>query len=103
MPEIKLVIQIHQKENYLLLQIQKTFPGSIGFRKCLKTYYYNNVSFGSAKKIIEYFDKFHLMKVKNTQYCIWRKVYIKINEKFHLAPLGVKYIINSKKRMSNLI
>lgn len=103
LPEIRLVIQINQKENCLLLQIQKTFGGSIGFRKCLKTYYYSSVSFGSAKKIIEYFDKFHLMGVKNTQYCIWRKVYIKINEKFHLTPLGVKYIINSKKRMSNLI
>lgn len=102
LPEIRLVIQIYQKESWLLQQIQKQFGGSIGFRKLNNTYSYSSVNFGSAKKIIEYFDVYHLMGVKMTQYVLWRKVYIKIQEKFHLTQIGVKSIINVKKRMSNL-
>lgn len=102
LPEIRLVIQIDQKENYLLHQIQSEFGGSIGFRVSQNTYYYNSVCFTSAKKIIHYFDKFHLMGVKQTQYVLWRKVYTKIQENFHLTVQGVKWITNVKKRMSNL-
>lgn len=102
-PEIKLVIQIDQKEKNLLLQIQKKFNGSIHFRASQSTYYYSSVSFSSAKKIIQYFDKFHLMGIKQTQYVLWRKVYVKIQENFHLTTLGVKWITNVKKRMSNLL
>lgn len=101
-PEIRLVIQIDQKEKDLLLQIQKEFGGSIGFRLSQNTYYYSSVNFASAKKIIEYFDKFHLMGAKQTQYVLWRKVYIKIQEKFHLTFLGIKWITNVKKRMSKI-
>ncbi len=113
LPEIRLVIQIDQKENFfffskaqayrqLLLQIQKHFGGSIGFRSAQNIYYYSSVNFKSAKKVIQYFDKFHLMGVKMTQYVLWRKVYIKIQEKFHLTPLNIKWIRNVKKRLSNL-
>ena len=131
LPEIRLVIQIDQKEKYLLSQIQNEFGGSIGFRplRCKatgekpfvasvalqrkgqrketrgvsqNTYYYSSVNFTSAKKIINYFDKFHLMGVKQTQYVLWRKVYIKIQEKFHLTNDGVKWINDVKQRMSKL-
>ena len=86
----------------MLHQIQSEFGGSIGFRVSQNTYYYSSVSFTSAKKIIHYFDKFHLMGVKQTQYVLWRKVYTKIQENFHLTVQGVKWITNVKKRMSNL-
>lgn len=102
-PEIRLVIQIDQKEKDLLLQIQNEFGGSIGFRASQNTYYYSSVNFASAKKIIEYFDRFHLMGAKQTQYVLWRKVYIKIQEKFHLTCLGIKWITSVKKRMSKII
>lgn len=102
LPLIKLVIEIHQKEKDLLLQIQNEFNGSIGFRFSQNTYYYSSVSFASAKKIIHYFDRFHLMGCKQIQYVLWRKVYVKIQENFHLTNLGVKWITNVKKRMSNV-
>ncbi len=103
LPEIRLVIQINQKEKYLLEEIQNEFGGSIGFRVSQNTYYYSSVNFTSAKKIILYLDKFHLMGVKQTQYVLWRKVYLKIQENFHLTANGVKWITNVKKRMSNLV
>jgi hypothetical protein len=102
LPEIRLVIEIHQKEKDLLLQIQNEFNGSIGFRASQNSYYYNSVNFASAKKVIQYFDKYHLMGCKQTQYVLWRKVYVKIQENFHLTQLGVKWITNVKKRMSNI-
>lgn len=102
LPEIRLVIQIDQKKKQLLLQIQKQFGGSINYRRNQDIYYYSSVDFKSAKKVIEYFDRFHLMGVKMTQYVLWRKVYIKIQEKFHLTLVGVKWIINVKKKLSNL-
>jgi LAGLIDADG endonuclease len=102
LPEIRLVIQIDQKEKYLLQEIQDEFGGSIGFRVSQNTYYYSSVNFTSAKKIIQYLDKFHLMGYKQTQYVLWRKVYTKIQQNFHLTVHGVKWITNVKKRMSNL-
>ena len=102
LPEIRLVIEIDQKEKHLLLEIQKNFGGTIGFRVSQNTFYYSSVSFASAKKIIHYFDKFHLMGVKQTQYVLWRKVYVKIIKNFHLTSLNVKWITNVKKTMSNM-
>ena len=102
LPEVRLVIQIDQKSADLLLQIKNEFGGSVGFRETQKTYYYSSVSFASAKNIIKYFDKFHLMGVKLTQYVLWRKVYLRIIQNFHLTEVGVKWIIGVKKRMSKL-
>ena len=102
LPEVRLVIQIDQKGADLLYQIKNEFGGSIGFRKTQNTYYYSSVSFGFAEKIINYFDRFHLMGVKLTQYVLWRKVYLKIQQKFHLTEVGVKWIGGVKKRMSKL-
>jgi hypothetical protein len=100
-----LVIEIYQKEEMLLRLILQPFRGNISFNPvcesaCKKKrymYYYSTVNFESAKKIIEYFDVFHLMGVKMTQYVLWRKVYIKIQEQFHLKKINVKWIINGKK------
>jgi hypothetical protein len=102
LPEIRLVIQIDQKEIDLLLQIKEEFGGSIGFRQTQNTYYYSSVSFTSAKNIIKYFDRFHLMGAKLTQYLLWRKVCLKVEERFHLTPVGVKWISGVKKRIGQL-
>lgn len=99
-PEIRLVIQIDQKEKDLLLRVQNEFGGSIGFRSSQNTYYYSSVNFASANKVIQYFDRFNLMGAKQIQYVLWRKVYIKIQEGFHLTVLGIKWITNVKKRMN---
>lgn len=102
-PEVGVVIQIDQKTEVLLLQIKNTFGGSIGFRKSNNTFYYSSVSYSSAKKCIEYFDQYHLMGVKYTQYMLWRKVFLKIQEKnYKKSILNTKWIFNVKKRMTLL-
>lgn len=46
---------------------------------------YNSVSMGSAKKIINYFDKYHLQSKKHIGYLKWRKVYTLLQNKKHLT------------------
>jgi hypothetical protein len=67
-PEIRLNFQIDQKDNNILLQIKEVFGGNIGYRKNQDTYYYGSTSFGSAKKVISYFDNFHLQSSKYNNY-----------------------------------
>lgn len=104
MAECRVVIQIDQKTECLLLQIKDAFGGSVYFRKSQNTYYYSSVNFASAKRVIQYFDQFHLMGIKMTQYTLWRKVFLKIQiQKFNRTELDYKWITNVKKRMSCLL
>lgn len=97
-------IEIDQKTTSLLLQIKNTFGGNVLFRKSQNCFYYSSVNFGSAKRIIQYFDRFHLMGIKMTQYTLWRKVFLKIqNNNLSKSELDYKWINNVKKRMSCLL
>jgi len=98
--EVRLNFQIDQKKDYLLKLIKKFLGGNIGYRQSQDTYYYGSTSFGSAKKVINYFDRFHLLSSKYTNYLKWRKVYIEIQNKNHLTESGLTKIINIKNRMN---
>jgi len=74
--------------------------GNIGYRKTQDTYYYGSTSFGSAKKVINYFDNFHLLSTKHVNYLKWRKAYIIIQNKEHLTNLGLEQIKKLKKSMN---
>ena len=95
-PEIRLNYQIDQKNNLLLDIIKDYLGGNIGYRKSQDTYYYGSTSFGSAKKVIQYFDKFNLQSRKHVSYLRWRKVYILIQNKEHLMEKGLTKILTIK-------
>ena len=76
--EVRLAFQIWEKEDILLKKIPKLLGGNIGYRKSKDTYYYSSTSFGSAKKVISYFDKYHLLSSKHVNYLKWRKAYCKL-------------------------
>ena len=76
--------------------------GNIGYRKSQDTYYYGSTSFGSAKKVINYFDKFHLLSSKHVNYLKWRKAYLIIQNKDHLNKDGIEKIINLKMANKNI-
>lgn len=84
-PEVRLNFQIDQKHNDLLLLIKEALGGNIGYRKSQDTYYYGSTSFGSAKKVINYFDNYHLQSSKHRSYLQWRKAYIMIQDNKHLT------------------
>ena len=94
--EVRLNYQIDQKENYLLEKVKKLLGGNIGYRASQNTYYYGSTSFGSAKNVINYFDKFHLQSKKHLSYLRWRKIYVLIQEKEHLTEKGFKKILYIK-------
>ena len=88
-PEIKLNYEIEQKNNILLRKIKHYLGGNIGYRKTQDTYYYGSTSFGTAKNVIEYFNKFNLQSRKHVSYLRWRKVYIFIQDREHLTETGL--------------
>jgi hypothetical protein len=67
-PEIRLNYQIDQKNNDILILIRKFIGGNIGYRKSQDIYYYGSTNFGSAKNVINYFDKYHLQSRKHISY-----------------------------------
>ena len=99
-PEIRLNYQIDQKDNHILLLIKEFFGGNIGYRSSQDTYYYGSTSFGSAKKVINYFDRFHLQSGKHISYLKWRKVYLLIQSKDHLTEEGLNKIKKLKESMN---
>ena len=92
-PEIRLNYQIDQKSDLLLIKIKEFLGGNIGYRKSQDTYYYGSTSFGSARKVIQYFDQYHLQSRKYISYLKWRKVYRLIQDKEHLTEKGIAKIL----------
>nr|YP_009445529.1 LAGLIDADG endonuclease [Bipolaris cookei]ATV95695.1 LAGLIDADG endonuclease [Bipolaris cookei] len=95
-PEIRLNFQIDQKNDLLLNMIKEYLGGNIGYRKSQDTYYYGSTNFGSAKRVIEYFDPYHLQSRKHISYLRWRKVYRLIQDKEHLTDKGLSKILKIK-------
>ena len=100
--EVRLNFQIDQKENNLLILIKELLGGNIGYRKSQDTYYYGSTSFGSAKKVINYFDHYHLLSSKHINFLKWRKAYIIIQNKDHLTETGLDKIKKLKSTMNSL-
>lgn len=100
--EVRLNFQIDQKEDYLLKLIQNYFGGNIGYRKSQNTYYYGSTSFGSAKNVIYYFDKYHLLSSKHINFLKWRKAYIIVQNKDHLNEEGLNKIVKLKSTLNRL-
>ena len=98
--EVRLNFQIDQKKDSILLLIKKFLGGNIGYRKNQDTYYYGSTSFGSAKKVINYFDHFHLLSSKHINYLKWRKAYIIIQNNDHLKNEGLKKIVKLKNTIN---
>jgi hypothetical protein len=66
--EIRINYQIDQKTKNLLELIKDYFGGNIGYRSSQDTYYYGSTSFGVAKSVINYFDKFPMLSSKHLNY-----------------------------------
>lgn len=100
--EVILIFQIDQKNDDILRLIKDFIGGNIRYRKNQDTYYYGSTSFGSAKKVINYFDHFHLLSTKHINYLKWRKAYLIIQNKDPLNKYGIEKIIKLKNTMNRL-
>ena len=88
--------------DYLLVLIKGFLSGNIGYRKSQNTYYYGSTSFGSAKKVVTYFDHYHLLSTKHVNYLKWRKAYILVQNKDHFTEAGLNKIKKYKATMNRL-
>lgn len=100
--EVRLNFQIDQKKIYILTLIKEYLGANIGYRKTQDTYYYGSTSYGSAKKVIAYFDRYHLLSTKHVNFLKWRKAYILVQNKNHLTQLGLTKIKKLKSTMNKL-
>lgn len=99
--EVRLNYQIDHKNKDLLLLIKNNFGGNICVlrRKGEETYYYGSTSYGSAKNVINYFNKYHMLSVKHVNYLKWRKVYLLVQNKDHLNKDGIDKILKLKNSL----
>ena len=79
-----------------MTKIKNYLGGNIGYRKSQDTYYYGSTSFGAARNVINYFNKFNLQSRKHVNYLKWRKVYTLIQDKQHLTDKGLLEILSLK-------
>nr|YP_008965347.1 LAGLIDADG [Rhynchosporium commune]YP_008965420.1 LAGLIDADG [Rhynchosporium secalis]AHC02367.1 LAGLIDADG [Rhynchosporium commune]AHC02440.1 LAGLIDADG [Rhynchosporium secalis] len=100
-PEIRLKFKIDKKSNLLLVLIKEYLGGNIGYRISQDTYYYGSTSFGSAIKVIKYFDQYHLQSRKHISYLRWRKAYRLIQNKEHLTEKGLTKILIIKSLINH--
>lgn len=90
--EIRLNFQIDQKKDSpaaesrldahdmrrILILIKDFLGGLISYDRLQGDYIYGSSSYGSARKVIKYFDYFHLLSCKHIHYLKWRKSYIRV-------------------------
>lgn len=101
--EVRLNFQIDQKNNRVLLLIKDFFGGIIGYRKSQDEYTYSSLSYGSAKKVIKYFDSYHLLSRKHVDLLRFRKTYVRLSEEQYLNNHS-SLLVNGKfsKTLKNL-
>ena len=100
--EVRLNFQIDQKNKDVLLLIKDFLGGNIGYRKSQDLYFYGSTSFGSAKNVINYFDKCHLLSSKHVNYLKWRKAYLIIQNKDYLTENDQYKLIKLKISIDRL-
>ena len=57
-----------QSQEGVLSIIKEFLGGNIGYSKSQDTYYYGSTNFGEARKVIQYFDQYHLQSRKHINY-----------------------------------
>ena len=95
---VTLNFNIDQKYKDILTLIQNFWGGNLNKDLC----YYCSSSFGSAKNIINYFDKFHLLSSRHVNYLKWRKAFIFIQNESPLSKERSDKILKLKNTMNRL-
>ena len=70
-PEIRLNFQIDQKNDSILKVIKDHFGGNISYNNTKDEYTYSSSSYGSARKIIKYFDSHKILYVFILYFCFF--------------------------------
>ncbi len=97
--EIRLLLQIDQKNKELLEEIKGIFGGYLGYREKQETYYYSTVSYKNIRKVVLYIDRYPLQsRTKILGYIRLRKSYLLVQEGKHLEKAGMIKIRKYKEK-----
>lgn len=66
--KVGLSVHIYKKSDHMLNLVKTVFGGNISYKKDQDSYHYDSTSFASARKIINYFDYYHLLSNKHISY-----------------------------------
>lgn len=104
-PEVRLLGQIDQKKDVLLIQLRSYLGGGyLGYREKQDTHYYSTVSFGAFYNLLKYFDNFSLQYHNSyLRYTILRKAYLLVQTKDHLTQSGFAKIQKFHKKLKSMI
>lgn len=103
-PEIRLLMQIDQKQKILLEQVKRKFGGYLGYKESQDTFCYSSISFKNFHTILKFFDKFSLQSDRSyLRYVILRKSYLLVQENKHLQELGLQKMKNYHKKLKDMI
>lgn len=95
--------RITQKNPDLLIKIKEVLQGGIIINNKDEFYRYSTVSFYIAKKIVLYFETYHLQNQNQyLRYRYWKKVLTLIIIKKHLEPVGIEKVKFFKSQINNL-
>lgn len=65
---MKLAFIINKSNKELLILITRFLGGNLSYKCDNDSYIYDSSSFGSARKVINYFDKYFLLSSKHVDY-----------------------------------
>jgi hypothetical protein len=100
--QVEIMLMVELKTFDLLKQIQRSFGGSVGYRKSRHTYYYSSVNLSNASKLVIYFDQFQVMGLNYKIYLCWKQALNMVLKKQHLTTTGLEKIKGLKTRMTLL-
>lgn len=83
-----------------MLLIKDVLGGNISKQDLIYNFSLNISSFVSVRKIIKYFEAFHLQFRKYVNYLKWIKAYVIIQEKGPLTQTGIDKITKLKNSMN---
>lgn len=100
--QVMAVIQISQKKDLLLQQIQKTFGGYIYYYKPQDYYLYSSSSISNANKFVNYLDHYQVIGSSFKIYQLWRQIPLDKSKKPHLSQLNGQNILDLKALIAKL-
>lgn len=102
--DVRLLVQIDQKESILLAQIQQQFGGYLNLKTKQNLFRYSSTFYKNVYKILTFFDQYSLQSDRlYLRYVFLRKIYLLIQENKHLQPAGFKKIQKYHQKLVDMI
>lgn len=100
--KINISFLLEMKESKILTELKKEIGGKIDYIENIDIYKYTTTSLLHVKKLINYFNQFHLLSNKHINYLKWRKTYLILLNNIEISEKDIERIKNFKKSLISL-